>query len=326
MSQSGPKYLLIARSIAADHQGLAELRPLLARKFGLDGYILQQRLVGRGCNCIADGNRERLTEIAVLLAEQSIHSWIVEAKAPRFAPLRLRSVRLGDEQLSLVTNERVVNLTAEHRVLAVLADLSGQAAAKNLKFHMAQRVYNGVRETRPLADAELAKATLRGKPVLDVYRFNDQGEVDAAVRILPGRFDPRGLGDLATLSSVGNLKILLQQIRQQVASCRLQLDFGLANLPGCRLKTAEDGLNWQRDNLAALTRFGWLMTQLNDTGPASATTAVSTAAVAHPLLETLRKELGEETPAAAPPPNPHPASTCHRLRHKRERNARPVRN
>ena len=174
----------------------------------------------------------------------------------------MRGLRTDNGQLSLLTDERVVSLEPQQRVMVVLADLSGQAAAKNLKYLMAQHVYSGIRDIRPLSDEELTKAILRGKPVLDLYRFNDLGRVDAGVRVLPGRFDPSGLGEHATLSAIGNLKIILERIRSHVQDVRLVLDFGLANLPGCRLKNAEEGLHWQRDNLAALTCFGWIMTEL----------------------------------------------------------------
>lgn len=308
MPQSEPTCLLIARSVPSDNERLAQLRPLLAQKYGLDAFALQQRLIGRGSNLIARGGRSRLSEIATLLTERGIRCKIVEARPPRFVPLRLRGVRISDEGFSLLTDERTVSLGSDHRVMAVLGDLSGQAAAKNLKCQVAQRVYNGIRETRPLGDEELFKAVLSGKPVLDIYRFDAQGKIDAGVRILPGRFDPKGLGDLGTLSTVGNLKVILQQIRKRVASFRLQLDFGLAKLPGCQLKTPEDSLHWQRDNLAALTRFGWLMAEL------ASAPAVSDAPSAQvtPLIATLQKELGEAE-SEEPPSSPAPPSPADRL-------------
>jgi len=287
MPQSEPTCLLIAQSVPADNEKLAQLRPLLAQKFGLDAFLLKQRLVGRGPNLIAEGERNRLTQIATLMAEQGIRCRIIASQPPRFVPLRLRGVRRGNQTLSLLTDERVVDLGPEHRVLAILADLSGRAASKSLKHQVAQRVYNGIRAPRPLSDEELAKAALGGKPIVDLYRLDEEGKVDAGVRIFPGRFDPGGLGDLATLSTVGNLKAILTQVRKHAGSFRLQLDFGLANLPGCRLKTSEDGLHWQRDNLAALTRFGWLMAELDSTPAVSDPSS----ATVHPLVETLQKEI-----------------------------------
>lgn len=315
MTKNLPTYLLIAQSIPSDNQQLAQLRPLLARKYQLDAYLLQQRLIGRGPNLIAEGSKERLAEIAALLTQQDIRCWIIEAQPPRFIPLRLRGVRTGNEQLSLITDERIVTLESEHRVMAILADLSGQAAAKNLKYLMAQHVYSGIRDARPLGDEELTKAILRGEPVLDLYRYNELGRIDAGVRVLPGRFDANGLGEDATCSAIGNLKILLERIRNQVQDIRLVLDFGLANLPGCRLKSAQDGLHWQRDNLAALTRFGWLMADLAP----SETYSMVTGAAPLPLLEALYTELGMDLPVApdATPsptrlPPPPPADNYHR--------------
>ncbi|MGE4543279.1 MAG: GIDE domain-containing protein [Pedobacter sp.] len=304
MTQPSPTYLLIAQSIPSDNEKLAQLRPLLARKYQLDTFLLQQRLIGRGPNLIAEGSQERLEGIAALLTEQDIRCWIIESRPPRFTPLRLRGLRTGNGQLSLLTDERVVTLDPEHRIMAILADLSGEAAAKNLKYLMAQHVYSGIRDVRPLSDEELTRAILRGKPVLDLYRFNDLGRVDAGVRILPGRFDPSGLGEHATLSAIGNLKIVLELVRSHVQDARLVLDFGLANLPGCRLKNDEEGLHWQRDNLAALTRFGWLMTEL---APSEAYSRDAAGAAPLPFFQALCQEIGDDIPAS-PPPAPAPAS------------------
>jgi hypothetical protein len=304
MTQPSPTYLLIAQSIPSDNEKLAQLRPLLARKYQLDTFLLQQRLIGRGPSLIAEGSQERLEGIAALLTEQDIRCWIIASRPPRFVPLRLRGLRTGNGQLSLLTDERGITLAPEHRVMAILADLSGDAAEKNLKYLMAQRVYNGVREVSPLSDDELTRAILRGKPVLDLYRFNDLGRVDAGVRILPGRFDPSGLGEHATLSAVGNLKIILEQVRSHVQDLRLVLDFGLANLPGCRLKTADEGLHWQRDNLAALTRFGWLMAEL---APCDAYNSEKSGDAPLPSLEALFQEIGDDVPVS-PLPGSAPAS------------------
>ena len=115
MTQPAPTYLLIAQSIPSDNEKLAQLRPLLAQKYQLDAFLLKQRLIGRGPNLIAEGSRERLEAIAALLAEQDIGCWIIEARPPRFAPLRLRGLRTSNEQLSLVTDERVVSLEPQHR-------------------------------------------------------------------------------------------------------------------------------------------------------------------------------------------------------------------
>jgi hypothetical protein len=79
MPQSEPTCLLIARSVPSDNERLAQLRPLLAQKYGLDAFALQQRLIGRGSNLIARGGRSRLSEIATLLTERGIRCKIVEA-------------------------------------------------------------------------------------------------------------------------------------------------------------------------------------------------------------------------------------------------------
>lgn len=298
MTQSEPTYQLIAWSIPADTPELARLRPLLARKYRLDAFILQQRMVGRGPNLIAEGSRQRLDGIAELLAGQGLRCQVIEARPPRFAPLRLRGIHIGADRLNLLADGRTVTLEPHHRVMAVLADLSGQAAAKNLRHLMAQRTYSGIDAPRPIDDETLTKAILRGKPVLDLYRLNEQGRIDAGIRVMPGRFDPKGLEEHASLSAVGNLQAVLEQVRDKTADCRLVLDFGLANLPGCRLKSPEETSRWEQDNLAALTCFGWLMADLATAESLQPVTAPHL----QPILETLQKGLQDDPPAPADPP------------------------
>ena len=101
--------------------------------------------------------------------------------------------------------------------------------------------------------------------------------------------------------------------------CKTSGWFLISALPiclGCRLKNAEDGLHWQRDNLAALTCFGWMMTEL---APSNAYNSAVPGAAALPLLEALSQEIGDDIPDSAPPapvpaslPAPPPSDGRHR--------------
>jgi hypothetical protein len=301
--------MLIVQSVAAENDALAELLPQLARKHGLDAFTARQRLIGRGPNLLARGPREQQEQIAALLAETDLTCWVIAPSRPRFAPARIRGLAIREEAVVFNTGERSVTLARESRVLAVLADLSGRAAAKNLKHLMAQKIYSGVAQARPIGDDGLYRAVLRAQPVLDLYLLDGAGRPQGALRAFPGRFDPAGLGDRATLSGAGNLERVLQLAREYAGDFTLSLDFGLTNLPGCRLKQAEDGPRWQQDNLIALTRYGWLLSDLRAAGPVRASSPQPTAAQADsPLLAAvaagcpeLAAELRDE-PAEKPAP------------------------
>ena len=110
---------------------------------------------------------------------------------------------------------------------------------------------------------------LRGAPVFDAYLLDAKGEVDSAVRVFPGRFDPAGLGEKATYSAAGNLAAVVEAVREKSGRFSLHTDFGLAHLPGCQLKRAADGSDYERENLLSLTRYGWLMVDLQRQDPAA---------------------------------------------------------
>ena len=55
---------------------------------------------------------------------------------------------------------------------------------------------------------------------------------------------------------------ILRLIRERAADFQLRCDFGLAALPGCALKRVPPGEAPGREQLAPLTRFGWLMADL----------------------------------------------------------------
>lgn len=255
--------LLIVESLPPSRaEGLADLLEKVARTGWMDAYTARQRLVGRGPSLFAQGERRELVPIAVLLEDHKLRCWLIDPVTPLFAPTRLRSLRITEDAIDFTTGSGPLRLERGMPVVAVLADTSGKAAEKNLKHLMAQRLYQGAGAADALADTDLQRAILRAEPVLDLYLLEEDGGIQGAMRVLPGGFDPAGLGARATLSGAGNLEQMLDLARSYAGSCTLSLDFGLANLPGCRLKKAEDGPRWQQDNLESLTRYGWLLVAL----------------------------------------------------------------
>ncbi len=317
MPTTSNQHLLIVESIAADRPGREELIARLARDHGLDAYLCRQSLTGRGPNLLAKGNPEKLTPVARLLADSGLRCWLLQPGNPRLMPVRMRGLRISSQSITFLTAGEPVTLEKGEEVAAVLADLSGAVIGKNLKQMAAQKIYNGVDRTLPIGDAELHKAILRAEPVLDLYLFDSDRQVRALLRVLPGRFDPKGLAERMSLSATGNLEQVLNLVREYAGRFSLSLDFGLTNLPGCRVERAGDNPHWHRDNLTSLTRFGWLLAELAAAGefPAAAT-GLGDLDYLDGVLDEFRDQvplpptqLEPETAVALPPPPPRPGST-----------------
>ena len=266
MTETSIPHLLVVDSVAAGNSELDSLLTELAGKPGIDTYLARQRLIGRGPNLLAEGNRTEMAESADILTRRGWRCWLLPPTTPLLVPTRLRSLKVEAEALTFYTAGDEIVLERGMAVVAVLADLSGSVIGKHLKHLMAQKVYNGIDQARPISDEELQQAILRAKPVLDLYLLNSDGKVQNAVRVLPGRFDPKGLDEAMSLSATINLQRILERVQEYASPCTLSLDFGLANLPGCRVEKADTGGPWEQNNLASLSRFGWLITSLATVG------------------------------------------------------------
>ncbi|WP_305044672.1 GIDE domain-containing protein [Geoalkalibacter sp.] len=293
-------YLLISRA-GSETQEMRALLPRLAEEFRLDAFTARQRLLGRGTALLAQGARPKLEKLAALLDEHGMAAQLVRPTPPRFAPIRMRRLRIQQDYLEFSTPGAPLRLERGERVLAILADLSGEAIGKNLRRLMVQNTYQGAAAVTPLSDEELRRAVLRAQPVLDLYLLDAEQGVRAAVRLVAGGFDPSGLEERATSSSVGNMEQLLDLVREYAGEFILRCDFGLALLPGCQLRKAENGEDVREVNLAALTRFGWLMSD-SVLQRAALEETRAPGLVIPPGLEELRREIAaQDAPATEPP-------------------------
>ncbi|OEU72218.1 MAG: hypothetical protein BA869_02705 [Desulfuromonadales bacterium C00003107] len=332
MAKTSNPHLLIVDSIAAGSNELDSLLAELDGQPGIDLYLARQRLIGRGPNLLAEGSREELATSAAILLRRGWRCWLLPTSKPERLPTHLRSIQIEAESLIFFTAGEPIVLERGMAVVAVLADLSGSVIGKYLKHLMAQKVYNGIDLAQPIGNEELQQAILRAKPVLDLYLLNSDGGVQSALRVLPGRFDPKGLGEAMSLSATINLQRILERVQEYASPCTLSLDFGLANLPGCRVEKAVDGGPWEQQNLASLSRFGWLITCLAADGPVrpsprdiqnrSIVPGLGDRAYVGELLDELRDEKPPSAEAAFPTANPTPL-TAPPLRPRRSGLSRP---
>ncbi|MCW9049168.1 MAG: hypothetical protein OQK50_02410 [Deltaproteobacteria bacterium] len=264
MSQA--TYLIVEQQLKPP-ENLPEVLKELSQKHQLDIYQCRQRLVGRGLSLLTRGETEPLGKVSKVLKDAGYFHWVVSPSKPGFVPHRIRSLEIQSDHIIFNCQKKTVVFPKNSTILAVFAETSGELADKSVKQLLSSHAYRGMDYIRHLEDTKIHKTILQGKPVLDLYLLDDKSQVADAVRIFPGKFDPKGLGEQASVSSKQNLALVLRLAEEYAKDFHLFTDFGLVNLPGCTLRREDpDNPQTQRQNLISLARYGWLMTDLLRTG------------------------------------------------------------
>jgi hypothetical protein len=241
----------------------------LSTQYGLDPFTTRQKLLGNGLAMIGQGVKEQTEKIADLLGGVALKAFNVAPTRPRFAPERLRSLEITADALILTTQKSEVRIEPGMKVIGILADISGALNDKVSKRLLAHSVYRGTTVSAGLDEAEIRRIIFMHSPVFDLYILGPQGGPVAAVRALPAKFDPTGLGKRVGISSKGNLSALVDLVEEWSNDFSLHTRFGLSSLPGCKIQSPQEGNDWEMNTLRSLVRFGWLMTDLAEQGPRS---------------------------------------------------------
>lgn len=323
--------LLIVRQRPTPHPELESLAGELRRACGIDPYTVRQRLLGPALALLAKGEERQLAGPAAILRRFGYPCWSIVTPRPAFAPPRLRSLTIGSETLEFhCEGGGQVRLEKGMTAVGVLADLSGELAGAQVKRMLARNAYLGREQATVFTPEELRQVILKGQPVFDCYLLDGAGAVASAFRVLPGRFNPEGLGGRASLGAARNLEAVVDLVGEYAGSFRLHADFGLSHLPGCLPQPAGNDPAALTGNLDALTRYGWLVAGLGEgspsasgdrepsvgtllaTGMAGVAGMAGTTVTAEALQEaaaTADAAFSERPPAAAvpqPPPLPAP--------------------
>ena len=280
MSEETTTYQLIVQQHPAAGPALDPLLQSLQGNFGLDAYTARQRLTGPGLVLFGKGPLENTRKIAALLQKFGFACWLVERRRPDFAPDLLRSLEIHAHHIDFLCQAGPVRLARDSAVVAVLADLSGALVDKHVKRLLAQNSYRGMGGLEVLSRNEVLRAIYQGHPVFDFYLLDASGEVQQAVRVLPGRFSIDGLGSRASLSTIQNLEAVVSLVEECAESCRVFYDFGLSQIPTCEVKRLDQVPAALVENLDSLTRYGWLVARLKGSGLPVAPPAVPGAAMA----------------------------------------------
>ncbi|MGK2907290.1 MAG: hypothetical protein ACSLFH_13245 [Desulfuromonadales bacterium] len=301
-------YQLIVRQMSAEIATLDGLLRVLQEEYGLDAYTARQRLIGPGLAMLGKGTLEKTGKIAMLLHRYGVACWQIEPSPPGMIPSRLQSLEIHHEYVLFECANGPVRLQRGTFVIGVFADLSGALVDKHVKRILAQNTYRGRDAIVSLTRDEMILAIFQGRPVFDFYLLDNHGQPQSAVRVLPGRFSPTGLGERATLSSRGNLEAMLALIEEYAQPFHLHCEFGLNQLPHCQVERLIEGTSSLENNLKSLNQYGWLLTSLKGSGRPeeeahgkAATLTVGFAAVAAIGQPALGTVLGIDGTAAVAP-------------------------
>ena len=248
-----------------------QLEPVLDQlsKIGyLDKFTLRQRLIGTGLTQLAKGTKTQLLPLTTILRQYHIEQWLVQLNPPEVIPQTIDNITINEQQIVFSTTISTANpsrakltLPKGSAVRAIVADISGQIAEKQVKRLLVHTTYSGTTPT-PMSNAELQREIFKQAPVIDLYWNDTNSDTTVAVRIFPGSFDHRQLGDKAGLSRNGNLLNLLGLVSEYAASININFEFGLGFLPPCPVKKTAPGEK-DKDNLKSLTCYGALLLDID---------------------------------------------------------------
>ena len=290
MAEESKNCQLIASQRPASKPGLENLLRVLMSDYGLDAYAARTRLTGSGKALFGLGSREKTEALAELLRSNGYECWVIQRTEEISPPLRLRELVVKSDVVELVCREKTVGLSRGASIVAVLADVSGKLEERTLRRHTIQRRYKDARHVTAMADEKMLDSVLKGTPVLDLYLLDAQAQPGDVVRVFPARFNAKGLGDRMTLSATRNLKAIVKLAEEYAGRFSLHTDFGLGRIPDCQIKSLDGQFLAQDKILQRMTRYGWLMCDLeqdrsekarDDIDPALAAVAV---AVGQPAL------------------------------------------
>lgn len=238
--------------------------------FGLDPYIARTRLTGSGKSLFGKGNSEKTGQLAKVLRDHAYECWVILRTDQGSRPFRMRELTIGQDSVELIGREKKLSIAQGSTVVAVLADISGKLEERTLKRHEAQRLYKNAKDVTSMSEDKLLQSVLKGAPVLDLYVLNRGGALFEATRIFPARYDAKGLGDRMTMSAVRNLEVIVALADEYADRFVLYTDFGLGRLPDCQIKNLDGQFLAEDVILERLTRYGWLMCDLEQDAPEAA--------------------------------------------------------
>lgn len=297
-------HLIVIRRKQLDEQTHAEQVKKLVDSFGADGFQTRLALRGSGLAIMRPGPDNSVDEMAAELGRMGYACAIVPTRRPRVAAHIVRHFELGDDGILLSGPFGERRFPKGAKVVAVLAGMERSLIGKLMR----RSVYTKGKVTT-LAEAEKLAAILQAGPILDLYVFPDgfdpNAETIAPLRLRPGGFDPKSLGDRAASTARENIRRLIEIAREMAGEFHLELDFGLCQLPGCRFDSSGTEQAHEH-NLDQLTAFGWYLQHVHAATPQRGANALEADAEADGRQAAAREaaDLAAHTDDFLPPPPP----------------------
>lgn len=241
-----------------------ELARALVAKGYADLYTLRQRLQGMFPALLAHGSAVTMEPLLEVLRQHGHPYRVVPRRIASLHPESIEDLRVQPNQVELRSQTQTILCRPDTPLLAVVADISGRLKERQLKRFLVRHTIGApATDTDATNTDNLEREIFHLSPVLDIYRLDANGGIEAGIRIIPGKFDHHRLGDAAGLSRYGNLKTLWHKIREATPGMKVHYSFGLAFSPECSPETVADNKAYSaQDNFSALTRYAWLIAEL----------------------------------------------------------------
>lgn len=257
---NGFKYLIV-RKRQLDDETLDSHSKLIADKLGLDLYQSRIALGGDGLAMLKHGDPEKMQNSGALLSDLEYDWCVVQNRVDRLRPIQVKRFITSKSHIIFESNKEQRKLEKGTNVIMVLAGVKGQLLSKVVK----RSAFSGNKKA-VLSEEEKYDALIKDRPVLDIYFLPAGSKEDFTpqppLRFLPGKFDPASLGENATHSAGRNIDRVIRLVREYAADFYLEMDFGLFQLPQCRVEMDDDDSSIQQ-NLVSITNYGWFLQHMH---------------------------------------------------------------
>ena len=253
---------LIIRKRSLDEKTAEEHAGRLADAVGQDSYQMRMALAGDGLSCLSKTNSIDLVKAGEVLSDLGYQWCLASPPKGRRHANTVRNFAAQEGRIEFEGKRGRATLQRGMVVIAVLAEMNGQLLNKLMRKSAYRKKGGAV-----LSDQEKYQEIFTSRIVLDLYFF-EEGATPETIRTLvplrffPGKFNPASLGDQGTISAQQNIDRVIQLVKQYAGRLHLEMDFGLFQLPDCRLELSKEDAA-QQANLAALMNYGWYLAHLH---------------------------------------------------------------
>ncbi len=257
MTATSHRFSVIVRRKRVDVRVLEARVRALHERLGVDPYITRVALAGDGlAQILRDDDMAKLENAARVLRELGYAAAIVPSPPPKHDVIDVKRFEITSGGIRFHGRRGSAEVTRDTAVIAVLAGMGADVVNRLIK----RAALTG--SAGSLSDAEKMDLLLGASPILDLYVLAPGAAAVGPLRIEPGRYDPRSLGEAASTSSRENLQTLLRLVGERAARLDIETDFGLCQLPHCRYDPSVHDPEVLARNRVQLVNYGAYLVEL----------------------------------------------------------------